>query len=780
MFQFFFKYPSTVFTKGHFTLLTAWPAWLLPVLIFAAVVALALLFRYRMRSAVPQLQGWRSWVLWGMQSALVALILFLLWQPALVVAELNSQQNIIAVVVDDSRSMSIADTNGSTREAAAIAALESGVLAGLQKRFQTRVFRLGNQLTPADDVSRISPTEPATHISDGLKQLATETADLPVGAILLLSDGGENAASMTGSGISADALQALRNRRLPVHTVGLGKEQLAHDVEVEDVSVAASAAANARIAATVTLTQRGYAGQKAKLTVRDGDKALTEREITLSPDGQIQAEPLFFPVGSAGAKSLTFSVEVLFGEENLTNNAVTRPILVSDTKRRILYVEGEPRWEYKFIRRAEEEDPTVQLVSMLRTSENKIYRQGISNPSELADGFPVRPEDLFAYAGIIIGSVDANYFTPLQQRALARLLSVPAEIAGVADIESSLYVTLFFLLRDRNLSLISVWNPSFFSILLKHAREWSGLLVRDIHDGVIRRIHLPPTIARTQLASPQRAEKVETCLSEAHMKLTDLWPQLSVVSCWGDAEAAPEFQLLERRFPDVAFQRKGLLATEGVITIPRAGAANIAAILSHFLEFLDDQGRPHLVHELEQGAEYSVVMTTSGGLWRYRLGDRVRVTGFLRRAPLLEFVGKEDGVCDLRGEKLNPAFAGSVLRELRRELLLPVGFAMLAPSRTPEAGYLLLVGQSAPATLATALDNKLRANPQYAYARDLGQLSAPRVITCGPNAAERYLERCIFLGQRAGDVKPTSLHLAEGWEDWFLAPGKANIERMRA
>ena len=418
MFQFFFKYPSTVFTKGHFMLLTAWPAWLLPVLIFAAVVALALLFRYRMRSAVPQLQGWRSWVLWGMQSALVALILFVLWQPALVVAELNSQQNIIAVIVDDSRSMSIADTNGSTREAAAIAALQSGVLAGLQKRFQTRVFRLGNQLTPSDDVSRISPTEPATHISDGLKQLATETADMPVGAILLLSDGGENAASMTGSGIGADALQALRNRRLPVHTVGLGKEQLAHDVEVEDVSLAASAAANARIAATVTLTPRGYAGQKAKLTVRDGDKALTEREITLSPDGQIQAEPLFFPVGSAGAKSLTFSVEVLPGEENLANNAVTRPILVSDAKRRILYVEGEPRWEYKFIRRAEEEDPTVQLVSMLRTSENKIYRQGISNPSELADGFPVRPEDLFAYSGIIIGSVDANYFTPLQQELL--------------------------------------------------------------------------------------------------------------------------------------------------------------------------------------------------------------------------------------------------------------------------------------------------------------------------------------------------------------------------
>ncbi len=97
---------------------------------------------------------------------------------------------------------------------------------------------------------------------------------------------------------------------------------------------------------------------------------------------------------------------------------MTRPMLVSDAKRRILYVEGEPRWEFKFIRRAEDDDPTVQIVSMLRTSENKIYRQGISDPDELADGFPVRPEDLFGYSGIIIGSVAADYFTPLQQELL--------------------------------------------------------------------------------------------------------------------------------------------------------------------------------------------------------------------------------------------------------------------------------------------------------------------------------------------------------------------------
>jgi hypothetical protein len=334
------------------------------------------------------------------------------------IGELNSQQNIIAVVVDDSRSMATADSDGRTREAAAVAALDGGVLAGLEKRFQTRVYRIDSELKRQEGTKGLAPTGTATHLDDGLKQLVAETSDLPVGAVVLLTDGGQNTTGLGGSGIGADTLQELRNRRLPVHTVGFGREELAHDVEIEDVSLAEKAVATARVAATVTLSQHGYTGEKATLVVREGDKTLAEREITLGPNGRVQAEPLFFPAGAAGAKSIIFGVRPMDREENLANNAMTRPLLVSDAKRRILYVEGEPRWEFKFIRRAEDDDPTVQVVSMLRTSENKIYRQGIGDPGELADGFPVRPEDLFGYSGIIIGSVDAGYFTPLQQELL--------------------------------------------------------------------------------------------------------------------------------------------------------------------------------------------------------------------------------------------------------------------------------------------------------------------------------------------------------------------------
>ena len=420
MFELLFKYPMPVFSKGKFVLLGAWPGWVLLLLIFVCVAGLAVLIWSRLPQAAANISRWRAGAVWLLQSLLITTVLVLLWQPAITVAELAPQQNVIAVVLDDSRSMAIADSGGdgkASREAAAEKALEGGVLAGLQRKFQTRLYRLDSRVAQAAAVKDIQPAAPATHINDGLKQLASETSDLPIGAVVLLSDGSEN--SIDGSGdLSLDTLTALRNRRIPVHAVGFGKEQLLHDLELSDVKVASRAMADSRIPATVTLHQRGYAGSKALLVARDGDKTLGSREITLAADGATQVETLFFGPGGAGIKSLHFSVGPLAGEENQNNNSLTRLLAVTDDKRRILYVEGEPRWEYKFIRRAEDDDKLVQVASMLRTTENKIYRQGISDPKELENGFPVRPEDLFAYQGVILGSVEAGYFTPLQQELL--------------------------------------------------------------------------------------------------------------------------------------------------------------------------------------------------------------------------------------------------------------------------------------------------------------------------------------------------------------------------
>jgi uncharacterized membrane protein len=416
MFEFFFKYPRYMYARGQFALLGAWPHWMLVLLILAAGAGLAWLIRSRQAEAAPVMRSWRVWVIWGLQTLLAAMVLVLLWQPAITVSELKPRQNIIAVLVDDSSSMAISE-NGSTRQAQAVKALQNGVLDSLNRVFQTRLYRVDDVPARIDSLKDLQPNAPSTRIGDSLKQLSEETSDLPIGAVVLLSDGDDN----TG-GVSADAISALRARHIPVHTVGFGRERAEHDVELDDAVVAPRALADSRLAAKITFHQRGYAGAKINLTVRDVSapqgKLLASRTISVGPDGNLQTETLMFDIGGAGARTLQIAAAPLPGEENTANNTVTRVVNVASEARRILYIEGEPRWEYKFIRQAEEDDRMVQIASMVRTSENKVYRQGISDPKELAGGFPSRAEDLFAYQGLIIGAVEAGYFTPGQQELI--------------------------------------------------------------------------------------------------------------------------------------------------------------------------------------------------------------------------------------------------------------------------------------------------------------------------------------------------------------------------
>ena len=279
MFPFLFKYPIPVFSKGQFVLLGTWPGWVLLLLIVACMAALALLIWSRLPQAAQNIGRWRAGAVWLLQSLLIATVLVLLWQPAITVAELAPQQNVIAVVLDDSRSMAIADSGSDgkqPREAAAEKALEDGVLAGLQKKFQVRLYRLDSRVARAaalhGDTAR-SPCDPHQ------RQPATAgNRDLRFARRRGRAAQRWFRKLRRGSGdLSLETINALRNRRIPVHTVGFGKEQAAHDVELNDVRVAFRAMANSRIPATVTFHQRGYAGSQALLVVRDGDKTVGSR-----------------------------------------------------------------------------------------------------------------------------------------------------------------------------------------------------------------------------------------------------------------------------------------------------------------------------------------------------------------------------------------------------------------------------------------------------------------------------------------------------------------------
>ena len=410
MFEWLFKYPPTVFLHGQLLLRSAWPRWLLAVGVIVVGLLLAWALRGR-RAADTELTGrWRLPAIWLLQWTVAVLVLVLLWRPAIAINELVPQANIIAVLVDDSRSMGIAE-HGETRLQLATRALQGDWLASLARTFQTRLYRFDSSLVRLQGpAATLTATGPATHINAVLNEFASDTASVPVGAIVLLSDGGDN-----NGRIDRGTIDVLRQRHIPVHTVGFGATRVPQDIELQSVALTARALAHSRVTAVVEVSQSGFAGRHTSVTVRDGAKLLATRELALGADGATVSTDLTFDLPDAGPRVLRFAVAPLPGEANARNNELGRLVNVEAGPRRILYVEGEPRWEYKFVRRAEDDDTAVQLVSMLRTSENKIYRQGVKDPLELAAGFPTRPEDLFGYDGIIMGSVDAGYFTAAQQ-----------------------------------------------------------------------------------------------------------------------------------------------------------------------------------------------------------------------------------------------------------------------------------------------------------------------------------------------------------------------------
>jgi hypothetical protein len=241
--------------------------------------------------------------------------------------------------------------------------------------------------------------------------------------------------------------------------------------------------------------------------------------------------------------------------------------------------------------------------------------------------------------------------------------------------------------------------------------------------------------------------------------LARLWPGLAVVSAWADAASMRPAADLRTRLGTVGFQPKGLLATEGLFTLPVVGLPSaLPALTACFLEFEDVDGGLHLVDDLAQGEFYGLIVTTGGGLQRYRIGDRVRAMGrpdqqrfaqISQRLQMLDFVGRSAG-SDLVGEKLDEAFVLTCLTDF------PAGVLLAAE----QSRYDLWVDcrdlAAMPAEFLTLLDARLRHNPQYEYARRLGQLAAPRLRLCTDLVA-LYTRHRLALGHRLSDIKPPVL-----------------------
>jgi uncharacterized membrane protein len=423
LFELLFKYRPVVFERG--SLAFDWPVTWIALVPLALVAAVAGIWFYQRSRG--ELTTRDRWVLGGLRVAAIALVAICLARPVLAVSRAIDQRNVIGVMVDDSRSMRIADHSGVARGNYAheiFGGADSALFKALSEKFQLRFFRTSGAGGRSETLGDSPMNGSRTHLATSLLRAEEELTGAPVAGMILISDGADNSASMAGATPMLEQLLALRARQIPIYTIGVGSERFERDIEVSRVEVPGTVLREASILVEVVLAQRGYAGKKVPVVVEDSGRIIGSREVALPKDGDALVVRIRVPASERGARLFRVHVPVQTDEMVKENNERSAVVVVSDRREKILYLEGEPRFELKFIRQAVEEDHNLQVVTLLRSAKDKFLRLSVDDSVELSTGFPKTREELFAYRGIILGSVEASFFTVDQLRMMSDFVSV--------------------------------------------------------------------------------------------------------------------------------------------------------------------------------------------------------------------------------------------------------------------------------------------------------------------------------------------------------------------
>ncbi len=416
LFEIVFKYRPVVFGQGDLALASAEPA--VPVTLAAIAAAVAVWAYVRAKDQASR--GARGFLL-GLRLAALAVLLLVLLRPVLVVRAVEPQRNVLAVLVDDSRSLSIPDPSGRPRGAFVTDALarSAPLRTALEQKFQLRFFTVSGATTRVTDPGTATFTGSRSLLGAGLRRAAEELAGLPASGIVLVTDGAD-----TSTEPPTEAVRALRTAGLPVFAIGLGEERLPRDIQVGRVDPPREVLKGATLVLDIMLSQTGYNGRTVPVVVEDEGRAIATQDVALPSDGSPATVRVHFALPDAGPRVLTFRVPLQDGEQVTGNNSRQSLVTVRDRRERILYVEGEPRPEMKFLRQAVADDPQLQVVTLQRTALRKFLRLDIDSPEELAGGFPQTRDELYGYRGLVLGSIEAAAFTPDQLRMMADFVSV--------------------------------------------------------------------------------------------------------------------------------------------------------------------------------------------------------------------------------------------------------------------------------------------------------------------------------------------------------------------
>ena len=412
LFEYLFKYPRIAYERGDIVWSGFWPPALLGA-VFALGVGLVLFGYLRGRGRTTPLA---AGTLVALRVIGLAILLICLLRPTLVLSTAVPQQNVVAILIDDSRSMAIPDQDERPRGdvvSEAFASPESALLGEIQERFVVRHFRFSSLTERLQDSQELTSSGNRSLLGPALDFVRQELATLPLSGVVLVSDGGDQDPEAL-----EDALLALRAEGIPVSTVGAGRERLEPDVEIERIDIPSVVLQNSTVMADIVVAHTGLGGTTIPVNLEEDGVILASTDVELEGGSGSSTVRIPFDLESPGVRNLRVVVPSQTGEVVEENNVRDTHIQVRDGRERILYYEGQPRFEVGFLRKAVREDPNLQVVVLQRTGDDRYVRLDVDSGDELAGGFPSTREELFEYRALILGSVEASSFSPDQLRMI--------------------------------------------------------------------------------------------------------------------------------------------------------------------------------------------------------------------------------------------------------------------------------------------------------------------------------------------------------------------------
>jgi uncharacterized membrane protein len=411
IFEFFFKYKPIIYAKGHLAFQLLGSRWLFLLLVLAAVAGAYYAYRNVARDKY-------SVGLVLLRTITFTVLAFIFLRPVLNISTVLPQESYLAVVIDNSESMKIKDDGQVARSDELQKQFEStNFFKRLSDKFKIRTYRFDSAAERIERPDQMTFAGKRTKLEAATDLLQQELGTVPLSGVVLITDGGDNASKQW-----TESLSKLEARHIPFYTVGVGAENITLDAEIVKVSAPRSTLKESTAVVDVSYRSHGLRGRKATMYVRENGVLLKTEQVNLPADGDTSEATLDLALKNEGTRLLSFSLQAP-DDRIPENNTLDALVEIKNDHPQILYIEGEPRWEFKFLRRAMQDDPNIRLVTLLRSSQNKFYRQGIDKEEMLSEGFPKKREELFAYKGLIFGSIESTFFSQEQLKNVVDFVS---------------------------------------------------------------------------------------------------------------------------------------------------------------------------------------------------------------------------------------------------------------------------------------------------------------------------------------------------------------------